>query len=240
MPALRSLEVGRSYRVAGVAIDGDGRPRCGAFGGKISFCSSGNSRVVRIPRKRRSPRRHGDTEARRAFPSPRFFSVFSARARPATQAGVSCRAELLFAGEADPPPHRPRHAASPSSPPSMRRPICQVGPTWRPTPGRLPPGRPWRGPGNVTTRSPYRPTSDNLSSGAPAGAARTQPRGKRPTRSPCNGLLVSRRGVSEPYGARRTPRRGGGGFANNPCSLPCRRPGTGHLGCGGCEDLKVT
>jgi hypothetical protein len=31
------------------------------------------------------------------------------------------RAEILMAGEADPPPHRPRHAASPTSPPDGRR-----------------------------------------------------------------------------------------------------------------------
>ena len=50
---------------------------------------------------------------------------------PATHAKVGCRAELFFAGEADPPPHRPRHAASSSSPPGTRhgslQRACRVG-----------------------------------------------------------------------------------------------------------------
>src|SRR5688572_13743193 len=54
---------------------------------------------------------------------------------PATQPeDPDPRFDSFSAGEADPPPHRPRHAASPSSPPDGRRGACGAGAT---TPEKL-------------------------------------------------------------------------------------------------------
>ena len=50
-----------------------------------------------------------------------FSAEDTARARPATQAEPNAALCAFLAGEADPPPHQPRHAASLSSALVQRR-----------------------------------------------------------------------------------------------------------------------
>jgi purine-cytosine permease-like protein len=55
-----------------------------------------------------------------------YLALSAGDARKRTSRGLD-RAEVLMAGEADPPPHRPRHAASPTSPPDGRRAASSPG-----------------------------------------------------------------------------------------------------------------
>src|SRR5207247_8245717 len=70
------------------------------------------------------------TEALRKFRRERSFfcmaallplEMFPDRVRKVNAALLVGEATALMVGEADPPPHRPRHAASPSSAPDGRR-----------------------------------------------------------------------------------------------------------------------
>jgi len=72
--------------------------------------------------------RSGATRIGEAVRSISSRSLSAGDARNRTREALA-RAESLLAGEADPPPRRPRHAASPSSPPDGRRGASGAGAT---------------------------------------------------------------------------------------------------------------